>query len=151
MPRVALLKHVRVVPPFLLISPAGRERLIICWHGTTEANANRILRRGFKEGTFFAMHVEDAFTFGGNHVFGVAFPHDELAGPTRSEIWQFVANDHIPPHQIVSLEVIERSKLYENPRLTKRVFESNERVRLKEQSALAPPRRRTKPARSARA
>jgi len=143
-----------VVPPFLLISPAGRERLIICWHGTTEANANRILRRGFKEGTFFAMHVEDAFTFWGNHVFGVAFPHDELAkrvavvGPDAA--WQFVTNDHIPPHQIVSLEVIERSTLYENPRLTKRVFESNERARLKE-SVLAPPRRRTKPGRSARA
>jgi hypothetical protein len=47
--------------------------LIICFHGTNEANAKSILKRGFLPDTYFAAHLEDALEFGGNHVFEVAF------------------------------------------------------------------------------
>ncbi len=47
---------------------------IICYHGTNWRSAQAILREGFKPGTYFAFHLEDAVGYGGPYVFEVGFP-----------------------------------------------------------------------------
>lgn len=52
----------------------------IWFHGTNKANAESILKEGFRPDTWFAAHLEDALAFGGNHVFEVALEAKEEAG-----------------------------------------------------------------------
>jgi hypothetical protein len=105
-----------------------KKALVICYHGTTAANAKSILREGFKPGTWFARHLEDAIGFGGGHVFEVAFPkHTLLAYDKRrgaDDSWQFTEGRRISPKRIVGRSVYKVTSTYENVKLRNRVFES---------------------------
>ncbi len=98
------------------------ERLKICYHGTDEETADIIVEKGFKPGTYFGEHLEDALAFGGSYVFEVCFPQDT----TSVSGWQFTTREWIPVDRIVRLKHIEiKETLYEDKALGKRIFESN--------------------------
>ena len=96
--------------------------LCICYHGTTKRTAETILRRGFKEGTYFAKHLEDAIGYGGRHVFEVAF-QNKWDSP---EVWQFRAWEIIPPSRIVSCRIYSSVMLFSNRKLRNAIFSSQE-------------------------
>ena len=90
----------------------------ICYHGTNEANARNILKRGFLPGTYFASHLEDAIWYGGDHVFEVAFHK----APDK---WQFVCPGEMRASMIVSYIVYTTRVKFRNESLRKKVFKSN--------------------------
>lgn len=106
--------------------PLLQGRLAIVYHGTDEDSARRIQRDGFRAGTYFARHLEDAIGFGGESVFEVAFPADladRLARRRRG--WQLVAPWPVPASWIVAQTLYRQEPLYKNEQLRKHVFRSN--------------------------
>ena len=70
------------------------------YHGTTKRNAEKILKTGFKKGTWFALHLEDALEFGGEYVFRVGFNDD-----VSRYYWQFKTIEKIPiSDRVISLK-----------------------------------------------
>ncbi len=90
----------------------------ICYHGTNKENAQSILKEGFRPGTYFTWHLEDAIEKGGNYVFEVAFDDP----PNH---WQFAFTDKsVEPDRIVSHTVYQRERKVNNEELRKEVFDS---------------------------
>ena len=69
------------------------------YHGTTKKNAEKIKKEGFKKGTWFALHLEDALEFGGEYVFRIGF-NDTVS----QYYWQFQTLEKISPGRIISLK-----------------------------------------------
>jgi len=100
-----------------------RMAMQIVYHGTDKATARKILKDGFKPGTYFATHLEDAIGFGGTHIFEVAVESVKI--PKASD-WQFIASDRVPPSQIVELKHYPKAKaIVQNKALGDAVFRSN--------------------------
>lgn len=97
------------------------EPLKICYHGTDEETAKKIIKEGFSPNTYFAQHLEDAIGFGGKHVFDVCFPKD--TGSLSP--WQFVHPSIVEPDLIVRCKHYEVEVLYEDKELGQRIFRSN--------------------------
>jgi len=96
--------------------------MIIYYHGTNKKNADKILKTGFKEGTWFADHLEDALYHGGNHIFWVAV---EWRGK-RTYTWQICSSNKISKKRIVRYEVYRRPKImFDNKKLFDKVFDFN--------------------------
>lgn len=105
-----------------LVVGEGTNRLKVCYHGTDGESAASIFKEGFKPGTYFGEHLEDALGFGGSYVFEVCFSKDT----TSQSGWQFTTRESISRDKIVSFKRIETVEvLYENTALGKRIFESN--------------------------
>ncbi len=68
----------------------------IWFHGTNYHNALKIERNGFRVGTWFARHMEDAVAFGGSCVFWVRVKFDRV--PLR---WQVHCTNSIPASAII--------------------------------------------------
>ena len=95
---------------------------VICFHGTDAANAVRIRREGFKKGTFFAKHLENALEFGGTWVFQICF--DVALLPPGC--WQFRIREKKSHVDIVRLTHYARIKtVFENSELRESIFESD--------------------------
>lgn len=94
--------------------------MIICYHGTDAESVEAIRAHGFRVGTFFARHLEDALGYGGEYILEVAFEKREVGSG-----WQFTIHESVPPERVVKITRIETDVLYENKDLRKRVFESN--------------------------
>ena len=75
----------------------------ICFHGTNEKNANKILVEGFQVGTYFAAHLQDALQFGGDHVFFVRFEEGKFSDYEPQDAWQFHIAERVPPEMIWKL------------------------------------------------
>lgn len=90
----------------------------ICYHGTDEVSAKLIMKEGFRRDTWFALHLENAFTFGGLHVFSVAFDNPP-------DYWQFHCTVRIPVKRIVNYSVYTQSEVHENKELREQVLDSN--------------------------
>ncbi len=69
----------------------------IRFHGTTKENVDIILKTGFKAGTYFGKHLEDAIHMGGDCVFEVLFEES----PT--DYWEYISSEVIPASKIRSL------------------------------------------------
>ena len=84
---------------------------IVWFHGTAPKNVEAIQKTGFKEGTYFARHMEDAFAFGGSCVFVVEihFESPPLDG------WQVTCANHIEPRAIKKLVTMEGDRTTLNP------------------------------------
>ena len=79
----------------------------VWFHGTSPENADLIEKSGFREGTWFSAHMEDAIEFGGPCVFWVkvTFERESLDG------WQICCANALPPNSIqkrVDCEVWEK-------------------------------------------
>ncbi len=100
------------------------EPKIICFHGTTKRNADQIMKTGFRLGTFFGRHLEDALEFGGAYVFSVCFDESRMP-PPGPDSWQIIARVNIQPDRIVRLRhYMKIETLFENRDLGNLVFES---------------------------
>jgi len=77
--------------------------MLYCYHGTNEENAKLILETGFRPGTYFAYHLEDALEFGGKYVFRVEFEEDKFSNAEDRDRWQFWIVNTILPDKIKSL------------------------------------------------
>lgn len=99
------------------------KKLQICYHGTpTKIIAKKIMKEGFKIGTFFAKHLEDAIGFGGVHIFQIEFESAKLP----KGCWQFISSDVIPPSKIVEHSTYPKKTVhYKNHVLGAKIFESN--------------------------
>lgn len=97
--------------------------LCICYHGTDGVAAKAIQEDGFKGGTYFAKHLEDAIEFGGWHIFEVSFSVNDL--PNHSESWQFRIGEVVPPDRIVSHRIYGRITEFQNEELRVAIFKSN--------------------------
>ena len=74
---------------------------IPCYHGTnTKKNQQLIIKNGFKDGTYFARHMEDALEYGGEYIFTVYFDEYEINGG-----WQFTV-DALGPEVISRINTI---------------------------------------------
>jgi len=74
---------------------------IPCYHGTnTKKKVQAIMRNGFKDGTYWARHMEDALEFGGKYIFEVMFDEYEINGG-----WQFTSME-VAPDKIEKLFTI---------------------------------------------
>jgi len=83
----------------------NKRRAEIVYHGTNVVNARKILREGFKEGTYFAIHMEDALGYGGAYLFEVVCPTHLIP----KGCWQFRAA--IIPEFIVRLTKYNPAKI----------------------------------------
>lgn len=94
------------------------EKLVILFHGTKyKSVADKIMVKGFKKRTYFAKHLEDAVEFGGKYVFEVVFRESELP-----DNWQVICLNPVPVNRIVELTYHKREKLFENKKLSRRIF-----------------------------
>lgn len=105
------------------IERQGRmRRLVIIYHGTDANNSKKILQSGFKKGTYFAVHLEDALGYGGKYIFELCYPAKDI--PKSS--WQFISDLVIPPEFIVRLTKYNPSKVkYDNMVLRHMICRSN--------------------------
>ena len=69
------------------------------YHGTTKKKAEKIKENGFRKGTWFALHLEDALEFGGEYVFRVGF-NDMVS----QYYWQFKTLQKVSVDRIISLK-----------------------------------------------
>ena len=84
----------------------ANEGLRICFHGTDWIAAETILAQGFKCGTYFALHLEDALTFGGPYVFQANFDEGRFNNVENAEgeWWQFWIAENLGPEKIRRLD-----------------------------------------------
>jgi len=83
---------------------------MIAYHCTNCVGADGILAEGFRPGTWFAKHLEDAVEFGGGeHIFEVAIV--DLSEPTY---WQFRLTETVPTHAISRHYIFRRRILAGN-------------------------------------
>jgi hypothetical protein len=78
----------------------------VWYHGTTKENAENILKEGFRAGTYFGQHMEDALHFGGDIVFEVWF------SKPPSEDWQWVCPEAVPISKILTVIALQPSLIY---------------------------------------
>lgn len=90
----------------------------IWFHGTNADAAIEIFKTGFREGTYFAKHLEDALEFGGPHIFEAVLLTDHVD-------WQISVSNQIPPESIVRYSVYERTILKDFPERRAEVFRGN--------------------------
>lgn len=100
----------------------------IAWHGTNVEGYKGIKNLGFfKNGTYFARHLEDAIGMGGPYVFAVVFKDgkDVWKHPDASVDWQFrVSNDYSIEH-VVEITHYEINSIFKNDELRIKAFEEN--------------------------
>lgn len=82
---------------------------MIYYHGTNKENANRILKNGFKIGTYFTWDLHSALVFGGQYIFGVYFPDLNIA-----DYWEYRNKEIITPNKILFLRRFDVECLYDN-------------------------------------
>ena len=80
---------------------------MIAYHGTNKEAAESIKLTGFRQGTYFAYHKEDAIEFGGKYVFEVEFSDDPVRWRGEPDGWQFFLRDPLGVEHIKNFEVIE--------------------------------------------
>jgi len=89
----------------------------IWFHGTTKEAVDTILHEGFRAGTYFGQHLEDALHFGGWYIFEVYFEE------SPSKNWQVQCLDPIPPSRIRCAYSLSPKVLHENMEAYKRIKE----------------------------
>lgn len=89
----------------------------VCYHGTDDEAAHSILDEGFRIGTFFSAHLEDALCYGGLHVFSVVFnnPPDH---------WQFTTGEIVPSDAILNYTIYQKTVIVENKKIREKLWES---------------------------
>lgn len=85
--------------------------MLYCFHGTNEKNAKLILENGFRPGTYFAYHLENALAFGGRYVFMVEFDENKFSD-NNNEHWQFWIINTIAPDKIKTLTKYEEEIIF---------------------------------------
>lgn len=83
---------------------------LIYYHGTNnKKTADKILKEGFKQYTFFSKDLYDAICYGGKYIFRVWFYKAEL--PNN---WQVRCVNKVPKERIFELIKFKKDKLFFN-------------------------------------
>lgn len=98
----------------------GDAPLKIWFHGTDEKSARSILSTGFRAGTYYAIALEDALEFGGQHVFEVALKVNRLP-----DQWQIAMRDPVLPDGIISYKIYKSKTVVDYPDRRNVVYEAN--------------------------
>ena len=80
------------------------------YHGTNKKNANKILKTGFKPGTYFTWDLHSALTMGGKYVFGIYFSDKK----PKKDYWEWRNIKTIGPQKILYLRKFQIQCLYDN-------------------------------------
>ena len=96
----------------------------IAYHGTDLESSSKILKRGFRSGTYFAYHLEDAIGFGGPYVFEVVFDRGSSKA-SKDKDWQFITSEFVSSKRIVRHYTISRDMVLEKPEIGREIFASN--------------------------
>lgn len=111
------------VPGMGLVKLKERQEKVICFHGTEAVNATNILVDGFKKGTYFAKHLEDALEFGGLWVFQACFDEEQLP----PGCWQFRIRENKSHTDIVRLTFFGGiEEMYVDPDVVESVSDSGD-------------------------
>ncbi len=78
------------------------------YHGTSLENYKKIIKTGFRSGTFFAQRLSTALCYGGEYVFSVWFKDDP------STYWEWVCPRKISKNKIVFVHKFNNKLLYRN-------------------------------------
>jgi hypothetical protein len=89
--------------------------MIIWYHGTIKEYYKKILKEGFKKGTYFTPYFDSALQMGGEFIFGVLFEE------SPSKYWEWISDKRISKNNIISLRKIGLELLYYNPKLYKKI------------------------------
>ncbi len=89
----------------------------VLFHGTTKENAKIILKEGFKVGTYFGRHLEDALHMGGNYIFEVLFEED------TGDYWEIRNGERIPTNRIRYHYLLKPNLIWHNKECEKRIKE----------------------------
>ena len=90
----------------------------ILYHGTKfKYTANKILKEGFKEWSYFAIDLNTAIGQGGKYVFEVVFLKSDLP-----DYWQVRCENTIPAERIVKLSKYKELEILCNKSLLNKVF-----------------------------
>lgn len=81
----------------------------IYYHGTNSKNAKKILKEGFKVGTYFTWDLHSALVMGGNHIFGVYFHNKDI-----KDYWEWISNKIIISDKILYYRRFSVKSIYEN-------------------------------------
>jgi hypothetical protein len=90
----------------------------IYYHGTTEENAQLILKKGFRKGTYFTWDLHSALVMGGMWVFAVYFEDKD-----PSKYWEYIIPKPIKKDKILFLRKFDVECIYDN---------ENEEIRTRE-------------------
>lgn len=90
------------------------------FHGTSAENAAKIIKHGFKPGTYFARDLSNSLAFGGDHVFWVLFEENPFEH-ADDDAWQVVIRDSVPPSMIVYLRIYSVQTTYYNAEVSRRL------------------------------
>ena len=82
----------------------------IYYHGTDAHTATKILKDGFKAGTYFTWDLHSALGMGGLWVFGVFF---DGMSPEKS-YWELITPERMPPERILYLRKFTAMPIYDN-------------------------------------
>jgi hypothetical protein len=96
----------------------------ICFHGTNERAAMKILDEGFAADSWFSLHLEDALMCGGPWVFQVVFDTPPEGWGDHDSNWQFHDPDPVGDDRIVALDYHEVDGIVEDAEARKRVFQA---------------------------
>lgn len=92
--------------------------LEVLYHGTKfKKTADKILKEGFAEYSYFAKNLNDAIGMGGKYIFQVVFLKTELP-----DYWQVRCENQIPPHRIIRLDKFIETPVYKNQKTEKTLF-----------------------------
>jgi hypothetical protein len=93
-------------------------KMMIAYHGTMSREiADKILKEGFKVGTWFAKkNLADALVHGGPYIFTVEFDPAGFKGEKFEGDWQFWLRDSLGPEAIVALHHFEKAAIFERAR-----------------------------------
>lgn len=95
------------------------EVLEVLYHGTKfKYTANKILKEGFQEWSYFAVDLSTAIGQGGKYVFEVVFLKNDLP-----EYWQVRCENSIPPNRILRLSKYKKVRVFANTNTQNRVYD----------------------------
>lgn len=96
------------------------DEIEVLFHGTKfKKTADKILKDGFNELSYFAYNLNDAYFFGGKYVFEVAFVKSELP-----KYWQVRCENKIPSNRIIKVTKFKHISIYLNKNTQKAVFDN---------------------------
>jgi len=84
------------------------------YHGTTRENADKILKTGFRAGTYFSWDLQSALVMGGQIVLEIFKDFD-------TQCWEYIIPEDIPASEIVRVATYSPQIIYRNKDAEKEV------------------------------
>lgn len=92
--------------------------LEVLYHGTKfKYIANKILKEGFNEWSYFATDLNTAIGQGGKYIFEVLFLKSDLP-----DYWQIRCENAIPPERIIKMSKYKETIIIKNKKLQNKIF-----------------------------